>query len=160
MGEYDIVPEADPKVTKQEFAYVEDKHNPNCETCNMFIREGENNIGKCTMVKGDINGEDGVCMFWAYRRTKPKTNKEYEPMLSQEDAGYLETPNGTRCGTCKFRIDPEGCEMVEGQINMETGCCIAWTPDEETEDLTSTEAKYSGLFKFYGRVDLDDVEKA
>ncbi len=149
MGEYDIVPEADPKVTKQEFAYVEDKTNPKCEACNMFIKEGENNIGKCTMVKGDINGEDGVCTFWGFRRTKPKEGKEYKPMLSQEESGYIEYPNGSRCGTCKFRIEPEGCEMVEGQINMDTGCCIAWVPEED-----ATEAKYTPLFKFYRRVDL------
>ena len=155
MGEYDIVPEADPKVTKQEFAYVEDKINPKCEACNMFIREGENNIGKCTIVKGDINGRDGVCTFWAMRRTKPIEGKEYKPMWTQKESGYLETTGGTRCGTCKFRIEPEGCEMVEGQINMETGCCIAWTPDEETEVEMGTEAKYNPLFKFYGRVDLD-----
>ena len=150
MGEYDIVPEADPKVTKQEFAYVEEDENPNCERCNMFIREGENNIGKCTLVEGEINGEDGVCMFWGYRRTKPIENKEYVPMLSQEESGYIETTGGSRCGTCKFRVEPEGCEMVEGLINMEKGCCIAWIPDEET----ATEAKYNRLFKFYGRVDL------
>ncbi len=160
MGEWDIVPEADPKVTKQEFAYVEDKINPKCEACNMFVRTNEGDIGKCTLVKGDINGPNGVCTFWAMRRTKPKTDKEYEPMWTKEESGYLETPNGTRCGTCKFKILPEGCEMVEGQINMETGCCIAWTPDEETEEITATEAKYNPLFKFYGRVDLSDVEKA
>jgi len=155
MGEYDVVPEADPKVTKQEFAYVEDKINPKCEACNMFIRTNEGDIGKCTLVKGDINGPNGVCTFWAMRRTKPKTDKEYEPMWTKKESGYLETTGGTRCGTCKFRIDPEGCEMVEGQINMETGCCIAWTPDEETEVEMGTEAKYNPLFKFYGRVDLD-----
>ena len=76
-------------------------------------------------------------------------------MWTKEESGYLETPDGTRCGTCKFKILPEGCEMVEGHINMETGCCIAWTPDEETEEITATEAKYNPLFKFYGRVDLD-----
>ena len=33
-------------------------------------------------------------------------------------------------------------------------------PEEETEEITATEAKYNPLFKFYGRVDLRDVEKA
>ena len=150
MGEYDNVPEADPKVTKQEFAYVEDKTNPKCEACNMFVRTNEGDIGKCTLVKGDINGPNGVCGFWAMRRTKPKTDKEYEPMWSKEEALYVETPGGTRCGTCKFKILPEGCEMVEGQINMETGCCIAWESDEET----ANEVEYNKLFKLIGKVDL------
>lgn len=152
MGEYDVVPEADPKVTKQEFAYVEDKTNPKCSACDMFIKEGEENIGKCTLVKGDINGENGVCMFWAFRRTKPKEDKKYEPFLTKAEASYVETQGGTRCGTCKFRKEPDGCEMVEGQINMETGCCIAWMPDEETSTEIAIESDYNEIFKFFGRV--------
>jgi hypothetical protein len=148
---YDNVPEADPIATKQEFGYVEDKHNPNCETCNMFIRTN-GNIGKCTIVEGDINGRDGVCNLWAYRRTKPIEGKKYMIHYTKESSGYLETPGGTKCGTCKFRIDPDGCKMVEGQIDMEYGCCIAWQPDEET----ANEAQYDKLFKFFGKVDLSD----
>ena len=152
MGEYDNVPEDDPKVTKQEFAYVEDKVNPKCEACNMFIRTNEGDIGKCTLVKGDINGPDGVCTFWAMRRTKPIEDKEYEPTLTQEESGYVEYPGGSRCGTCKFKKGTDACEKVEGLINMETGCCIAWTPEEE--EIDATEVYYDKLFKFFGKVEL------
>ena len=132
-------PEADPKVTKQEFAYVNDKSNPRCGACNMYI-EGR----KCTMVKGDIDPEYGECIFWAYRRTKPIVGKEYEPMLTQEEAFYTEIPpvgdgehqGGSECGICKHYL-PSGedpmvgeCEMVEGEIEYH-GCCIAWEPTKK-----------------------------
>ncbi len=150
-------PEADPKVTKQEFAYVNDKSNPRCGACNMYLE-----TGKCTLVEGDIDPEYGECTYWAYRRTKPIVGKKYEPMLDKKEAGYYETPKvglldgGSYCGICKFYTgDVNGgkCEMVEGDIDY-TGCCIAWTPNEEAEDATISAENYKKIFKFYGKVDL------
>lgn len=152
-GEDMSVPEADPKVTKEEFAYVWDKEPRRCGTCNMYYhnKKGE---GRCTMVEGDISGADGVCTFWAKRRTQPKSDKEYKPMMDKKTAGYIEVEGGTLCGTCKFfKPDSRECKMVEGDIDP-LGCCIAWMPNEDTEDQMISAENYKKIFKFYGEVDL------
>lgn len=118
--------EADPRVTKEAFAYEEYDVKRRCGTCNMYI------FGrKCTLTQGDIDPTDGVCAFWGFRNTKPIKDKEYKPFLSKQDAGYIIEKGGTYCGSCKFMIMPNRCEMVgkkyDPNINPETGCCIAWT---------------------------------
>lgn len=120
------VPEADPKVTKQEFAYVEEKENPRCGNCNMYILGG-----KCTLVKGEIDPDDAVCMYWAFRRSQPLLDKDYKPHLTKQQSNYIEVKGGSRCGTCKFRKGNDGCMMVEGKINMETGCCLAYEKGDD-----------------------------
>lgn len=143
-----MIPEADPRVTKEEFAYVEDDTPLHCGSCNMFYNN------KCTLVKGDIDGVDGICTFWAKRRTKPISGKKYTPMLDKKAAGYIEVPNGTSCGTCKF-FHNRTCEMVMGDIDP-LGCCIVWTANEDTEDRIISNENYKKIFKFYGQVKYDD----
>ena len=154
-------PEAEPKVTKQEFAYVNDKSNPRCGACNMYI-EG----GKCSLVKGEIDPEYGECIFWAYRRTKPIVGKEHKPMLTQKEAFYEIIPpvgdgiheGGSLCGICKHYLPSNAdpmvgkCEMVEGEIEYH-GCCIAWAPNKDAEDAIKGEENYRKILKFYGEED-------
>jgi len=129
------IPEADPTVPQVDFAYAEYPVHRKCGNCNMYV-PGR----KCTMVKDDIDPEHGVCSYWSIRDTKPIEGKEYEPMMSKEDAGYI-TNGPTHCGNCKFYIDPRMCEMVRGDIDPDTGCCTAWQKGE------STEAFYGKIFK-------------
>lgn len=44
-----------------------------------------------------------------------------------------------KCGTCKFRIMPQGCELVKGEINMKDGTCAFWAlgPPAGPEDERS-----------------------
>ena len=115
------VKEAEPKATKREFAYVEEKENPRCGNCNMYL------IGeKCTLVKGKIDPDNGDCNYWAYRRTQPPTTSTYEPSLTKEAAGYVEAKGGTRCGTCEYSFSKDLCKKVHGKINFQRGCCIRW----------------------------------
>ena len=151
-------PQGDPKATKQEFAYVNDKINPRCGACNMYEEE----TGTCTLVKGDIDPEFGTCIYWAYRRTKPMIGKKYEPEMDKEDAQYYEIPKvgllegGSYCGICEYYkgdINGGECSIVEGDIDY-TGCCISWEPNYDTADQMVSHENYKKIFKIYRQVDL------
>lgn len=116
------IPEKDPKATKEEFAYVEDKTNPNCGFCSMYL------IGrKCTIVSGDIDPENGSCNYWSYRRTQPKEpSGNLKKRFTKDSAGYVQTKGGPRCGTCEYFSAPSSCSKVIGEVNPIKGCCIYW----------------------------------
>ena len=121
----EVTIQTDPKVTKGAFAYEEWNTKRKCGTCDMYI------LGRgCTMVKGDIDPKDGVCMFWSYRDTMPIVDKIYEPKLTKEESGYIIEKGGTHCASCKHFIEPNKCEMVgkngDDDIDGQTGCCIMW----------------------------------
>lgn len=43
--------------------------------------------------------------------------------LSKDDAEYQdESKNGDKCSECRFFQEPDGCEVVEGEINPEGWC--------------------------------------
>jgi len=121
IGKVKEVKQEDPTVPKIDFAYSEHDRNRRCGNCNMYIMGG-----KCTLVKGDIDSKDGVCNFWSYRNTQPFLDKQYPPMLSKSDAGYILERGGTICGTCKHYKEPRKCMMVRGDISPDKGCCIGW----------------------------------
>ena len=148
-------PKETPRMSKASASYVENINGTRCGNCTMYVDIGEEK-GLCTKVKGEIDPQTGICYFQSERVTSA-TRDMIDPQMqvSKELAGYEEVPpRGTRCGTCSHYLDPRGCEMVgyegEGDIDPDIGCCNGWIPDEET----ATEAKYSPLFKFYGRVEL------
>lgn len=124
-AKYNIVIEADPKMTKCASAYEEYPVKRQCGNCDMYI-EGR----KCTLVKGDIDPIDGICNAWSFRDTQPIKGKEYKPPLSKEDSGYILEAGGTHCGSCKHMIFPNRCEMVgkngDEDISAEYGCCMMW----------------------------------
>jgi hypothetical protein len=107
------------KSTKEEFAYVEPAQNPKCETCNRFVSPNA-----CTLVKGKIDGKNGVCAFWGKGKNDEKITSE--PEFTKEQSLYVEVPGSTKCGTCYFFSLPNRCKLVKGNINGFKGCCIAW----------------------------------
>lgn len=115
----------DPRATKGAFGYEEYSVKRKCGTCDMYV------YGRgCTLVKGDIDPKDGVCIYWSFRDTMPIPDKKYEPMMTQHEAGYIIEKGGTHCASCKHFKEPNKCKMVgkngDEDINGEYGCCIMW----------------------------------
>ena len=124
VAQFDIknnVKVGDPKATKNEFGYVAAKTNPNCGSCSMYLIGGG-----CTIVQGKIDPINGSCNYWAYRRTMPNDEADYEPEYIKNEAQYMETPNGPRCGSCSYYLDPGRCSKVIGDIDPVVGCCNRW----------------------------------
>lgn len=112
------------KADKASFAYQEAPPTPpRCNKCKYFVR-----MGKCLLVKGQISGKDGTCNLWV--KGTPRFYPFASPPLTQKESGYVEYPNGPRCGVCKFYEDPRGCQLVKGDIDPNYGCCNAWKPKE------------------------------
>jgi hypothetical protein len=47
---------------------------------------------------------------------------------------YAEKSGGFQCGSCRYAIrgetDGKGtCQVMSGPIDLNTGCCLAWTAD-------------------------------
>ncbi len=112
------------KTDKGSFAYVDPKTtNPICGKCVYFVKGG-----KCLLVKGEISGKNGSCNYWV--KGPSRIYPIGTPPFTQKESGYVETPNGPRCGTCTFYSDPRRCELVKGDIEPKTGCCNAWKKPE------------------------------
>lgn len=151
MSEYDHendenIPIKDPTVPQVDFAYANYPVPRKCGNCNMLYEKD----GKyyCTMVKGEIDADIGVCNYWSLRKTQPDSKAEWDPLLDKKEAGYVETAP-SKCGTCKFYKDPRKCEMVEGDIDPEFGCCTAWTPTKEKKESAESERDHKNILKFY-----------
>jgi hypothetical protein len=124
VARFDIthrIKQADPKATKQEFAYVEPKENPHCGSCNMYLIPH-----KCIIVSGNIDPTNGSCNYWSYRRTAPIEDYEYETEYTKQEAGYVEYPDGPRCGVCEYFEAPKTCQKVIGEVDGKNGCCNRW----------------------------------
>ena len=108
------------KSDKESFGYVDGKTAPpRCSRCKYFVKGG-----LCLLVKGNISGINGPCNLWV--KGHPRTWAFKSPPLTKTESGYVEYPKGTRCGVCAFYSDPRRCELVNGDIDPDTGCCNAW----------------------------------
>lgn len=97
-----------------------------CGSCNMRIVPNA-----CTVVKGDIDMEQGVCLLWAKGQAS-KPEDRHEMQLPKEVVGYVEQKDKINCSTCKaYAETPRGgyCKVWEGKVGP-GDCCIVWWPKE------------------------------
>lgn len=52
---------------------------------------------------------------------------------SQDALLYMEKAGGFQCRYCEYAVPQNAthgrCEIMEGRISLDEGCCLAWMPD-------------------------------
>lgn len=116
---------ADEKLKKAVVLYypakqVGTKEGTSCGACMMFFGGG-----KCTVVEGKIDGDNGVCGLYVFGEHMGPT---MEGMTPKSVVGYI-TNAPTHCGNCENYNGGEdnsgSCKIVEGNVEA-LGCCNAW----------------------------------
>lgn len=128
--------QADNKASKQDMGYVVSDQGVRCGACRFY------NDKLCSLVQGNINGQDGVCAFFSHTNLTNIKPDSSDPPFTKDEAGYIEVTGGTRCGTCQF-YDDKKCDIVEGDIDPAWGCCVAWKGDigNPTKDTNTFDIK-------------------
>lgn len=64
-----------------------------------------------------------------------ETLVERGEQITPQAALYCEKMGGFQCRTCKYATAVNAthgrCAIMLGTINLDEGCCAAWTPDKE-----------------------------
>ena len=131
------------KIPKEAVLYV---FRPETQyTCNLCVFYKEE---KCAHFgpEADIKPY-GSCGMWVHRDPeKSPDNIPWLGLITKEQAGYDENPNGFSCKRCEYYINNMDCEKVDKDSEGDTqgiihpnACCNRWEADDKRAKLSTPE---------------------
>lgn len=113
------------KISKVGAGYIEQEGTDfRCRDCWKFIPASR----QCAEMRVDDRVKpNGYCTMWAYG--SPQSGLRPSGAYTPEEIGYGELKNGTKCERCTHYEGDGKCEIVDGVIEDEIGCCANQKPE-------------------------------